>query len=117
LRRLLAGVAPGGPELAMTIGEPKHPMPAMIAEAVAAHAREFALYPPNEGTPELRAAIAAWILRRHGIAVDPETQVVPLNGTREGLYNAAIALSPETKNDGKSGARPAVLLPNPFSQA
>lgn len=113
LRRLLAGVTPGGPELAMTIGEPKHPMPAMIAETIAAHAGEFALYPPNDGTPELRAAIAAWILRRYGVAVDPETQVIALNGSREGLFNAALALSPE----GKRGARPAVLVPNPFYQA
>lgn len=113
LRRLLAGVTPGGPEFAMTIGEPKHPMPAMIAETVAAYSHEFALYPPNDGTPELRAAIAAWTLRRHGVAVDPETQVIPLNGTREGLFNAALALSPEAKN----GARPAVLVPNPFYQA
>ncbi len=113
LRRLLAGVRPGGDEFAMTIGEPKHPMPALVAETIAAHAHEFALYPPNDGTPELRAAIAAWIGRRHGVAVDPETQVIALNGSREGLFNAALALSPEEKG----GGRPAVLVPNPFYQA
>lgn len=113
LRRLLAGVTPGGEDLAMTIGEPKHPMPPIIAETIAAHADEFALYPPNDGTPELRAAIAAWIARRYGVAVDPETRVIPLNGSREGLFNAALALSPEEKR----GARPAVLVPNPFYQA
>lgn len=113
LRALLRDVPAGGPELAMTIGEPKHPMPAMIAETVAAHAHEFALYPPNDGTPELRAAIADWVKLRHGVAIDPDSQVIPLNGTREGLFNAAIALSPETKN----GARPAILMPNPFYQA
>ena len=59
LRRLLDGVTPGGPELAMTIGEPKHPLPEIVARTVAEHAGEFALYPPNEGTPGLRAAIAA----------------------------------------------------------
>ncbi len=113
LRRLLDGVPAGGPELLMTIGEPKHPLPALVAETIAAHAAEFALYPPNDGTPGLRAAIAGWLDRRYGVALDPETQVFPLNGTREGLFNLAIALSPETK----AGARPAVLLPNPFYQA
>ena len=97
LRRLLEGTAPGGPDLAMTIGEPKHPLPALVAATVAAHAHEFALYPPNDGTPELRQAIAAWLARRYGVAVDPDTRIVPLNGTREGLFNAAIALSPETR--------------------
>ena len=64
---------------------------------VAEHAHEFALYPPNEGAPELRAAIADWLARRYGVAVDPETEMMPLNGTREGLFNAALALSPETQ--------------------
>ena len=114
LRRLLAGIAPGGEELAMTIGEPQapdaadsspRPSPPMPAS--------FALYPPNDGTPELRAAIAAWILRRYGVTVDPETEIIALNGTREGLFNAALALSPETKG----GKPPVVLVPNPFYQA
>ncbi len=113
LRRLLRDVTPGGPELAMTIGEPKHPMPEIIARTVAAHAAEFALYPPNDGAPELRGAIADWIALRHGVALDPETEVTALNGTREGLFNAALALSPEQK----AGARPAILMPNPFYQA
>jgi N-succinyldiaminopimelate aminotransferase len=113
LRRLLEGTAPGGPELAMTIGEPKHALPAILAETVAAHAHEFGRYPPNEGAPELRAAIAAWLARRYGVGVDPDTQVIALNGTREGLFSAGLALSPETKG----GARPAVLMPNPFYQA
>jgi N-succinyldiaminopimelate aminotransferase len=113
LRRLLEGTPPGGPDLAMTIGEPRHPLPPVIAATIAAHAHEFALYPPNDGAPELRQAIAGWLNRRYGVALDPDTQVLPLNGTREGLFNAAIALSPETK----AGARPAVLTPNPFYQA
>jgi aspartate/methionine/tyrosine aminotransferase len=113
LRRLLAGIPPGGPEFAMTIGEPKHPLPGFVAEIVAAHAHEFALYPPTDGTPELRAAIAAWIARRYGVTIDADTRIVPLNGTREGLFNAAVALSPEEK----AGGRPAILVPNPFYQA
>jgi aspartate/methionine/tyrosine aminotransferase len=113
LRALLAGTPPGGPELAMTIGEPRHPIPPFVAETVARHAHEFGRYPPNEGAPELRAAIAEWLARRYGVAVDPETRLIALNGSREGLFNAALALSPETK----AGARPAVLVPNPFYQA
>lgn len=113
LRRLLAGHAPGGPEISMSIGEPRHPPPAILAETVAAHAAEFGRYPPNEGAPELRAAIAAWLARRYGVAVDPETRLIALNGTREGLFAAGLALSPETKR----GARPAFLMPNPFYQA
>ncbi len=113
LRRLLDGVPPGGPEIVMTIGEPKHALPPVVAAAIAAHAGEFALYPPNDGTPGLRQGIAGWIGRRHGVAVDPDTQVIPLNGTREGLFAAALALSPEEK----AGGRPAILMPNPFYQA
>jgi aspartate/methionine/tyrosine aminotransferase len=82
----------------------------MVAEVVAAHAHEFAVYPPNEGAAELREAVAGWMARRYGVAVDPESQVIALNGTREGLFNAALALAPEKR-------RPVVLMPNPFYQA
>lgn len=113
LRRLLAGIEPGGPVLSMSIGEPKHPLPPVIAETIAAHASDFSRYPPNEGTPELRAAIADWLLRRHGVRRDPASEILPLNGSREGLFNAALALSPERKG----ATRPVVLMPNPFYQA
>lgn len=113
LRRLLAGIPPGGPEILMTIGEPRHPLPPVIGETIAAHTADFGRYPPNEGTPALRAAIAAWIKRRHGVEIDPETSILPLNGTREGLFNAGVALSSEMRG----GQRPAVLMPNPFYQA
>jgi len=112
LRRLLAGHEPGGPVIDMTIGEPRHPMPPFLAEVLAQETAGFAKYPPNEGAPELRAAISGWINRRYGLALDPETRLMALNGTREGLFNACIALCPEQK-DGKT---PAVLLPNPFYQ-
>ena len=113
LRALLAPVPAGGEVLHMTIGEPKHKFPAFAMEAVAANAEGFNRYPPNEGTPELRASIAGWLKRRYGLKnVDPETAILPLNGTREGLFNACLALCPEEKN----GAQPLVLLPNPFYQ-
>ncbi|APZ52060.1 aminotransferase class I/II-fold pyridoxal phosphate-dependent enzyme [Salipiger abyssi] len=112
LRALLDSHAPGGPVTHMSIGEPKHAFPAWVGEVLAANVSEFAKYPPNDGTPELRSAISGWIARRYGVTVDPDTQVMPLNGTREGLYNAAMALCPETK----SGRQPTVLIPNPFYQ-
>ena len=112
LRALLDSTESGGPVLHMSIGEPKHPFPPWINEIIAQHADEFAKYPPNEGTPELRAAISGWLDRRYGVAMDPATQIMSLNGTREGLYNIGMALCPETKG----GKRPTVLMPNPFYQ-
>ncbi|MFP4327728.1 MAG: aminotransferase class I/II-fold pyridoxal phosphate-dependent enzyme [Paracoccaceae bacterium] len=113
LRALLDGHAPGGEVRSMTIGEPRHPFPSWVPEVIAAACGEFGRYPPNEGTPELRGAITDWLRRRYGVQLDPDRQVMPLNGTREGLYNAAMALFPEVKQ----GKRPAVLIPNPFYQA
>lgn len=112
LRRLLDAHEPGGDPMAMTIGEPTHPFPDWVPEVLSGHASGWGKYPPNEGTPGLLRAISGWIERRFGVAVDPDTQVLPLNGTREGLFNAALALCPEAGN----GKRPVILLPNPFYQ-
>lgn len=112
LRKLLDSHAPGGEPIAMTIGEPRHPMPDFVAPVMAEAVAGFAVYPPNDGTPELLAAISDWIARRHGAAVEPG-RIMALNGTREGLFNSAVALCPETKG----GKRPVVLMPNPFYQA
>ncbi|TCO69632.1 aminotransferase class I/II-fold pyridoxal phosphate-dependent enzyme [Rhodovulum euryhalinum] len=112
LRRLLDAHVPGGAVVHMTIGEPQHAFPDWVAGIVAGHVAEFGRYPPNEGTPELLSAIAAWVERRYGVRLNPATQIAPLNGTREGLFNAALALCPEEKR----GQRPAMLIPNPFYQ-
>lgn len=112
LRALLDVHEPGGDILHMTIGEPKHAFPSWVSEIIAENAEGFGKYPPNDGTPELQNAIRDWIQRRYGVGVEATTQVMPLNGTREGLYNAAMALVPETKG----GGQPIVLLPNPFYQ-
>jgi succinyldiaminopimelate transaminase len=111
LRALLDHHAPGGDIVHMTIGEPKHAFPAWVTDVIADNAAGFNKYPPNDGCPELLTAISGWINRRYGVAV-PETQIMALNGTREGLYNAAMALIPEEKN----GQQPVVLMPNPFYQ-
>lgn len=113
LRTLLDSHAPGGPPLAMSIGEPKHTFPPWVADELARHVAEFNSYPPNDGTPELLNAIAGWISRRYSVEVQLDRQIMALNGTREGLFNAALALCPETT---RGGARPIVLMPNPFYQ-
>jgi len=112
LRALLDPHQPGGDAIVMTIGEPRHPMPDLVGPVLNEHLAEFAKYPPNDGAPELLEAIAGWIDRRYGVALDPARQIMALNGTREGLFNAMIALCPESKN----GKRPCVLMPNPFYQ-
>ncbi len=111
LRELLDSHKPGGEPVAMTIGEPQHAYPDWVSETLAAHVHEFAKYPPNDGTPELLEAISAWIKGRYGVFVSQD-QIMALNGTREGLYNAAMALCPEVKN----GQTPVILTPNPFYQ-
>ncbi len=112
LRNLLDVDAPGGDVLHMTIGEPKHAFPDWIVQIIADNAEGFGKYPPNDGSPELRGEISAWIQRRYGVTTDAETEVLPLNGTREGLFNAAVALCPEQIRS----QRPAILTPNPFYQ-
>ncbi|MDF3415347.1 aminotransferase class I/II-fold pyridoxal phosphate-dependent enzyme [Sulfitobacter sp. M57] len=112
LRALLDVHEGGGPLIQMTIGEPKHAFPAWVTDVITENAAGFNRYPPNDGSPELKAAIAGWIKRRYGIDMDGETEVMALNGTREGLYNAVVAICPETKN----GQKPAILMPNPFYQ-
>jgi aspartate/methionine/tyrosine aminotransferase len=111
LRKLLDSHAPGGDPIAMTIGEPRHPMPDFVGPILAANLAGFGVYPPNDGTPELLSAITGWIQRRYGASL-AQDQVMVLNGTREGLFNACVALCPETKG----GKTPVVLMPNPFYQ-
>ena len=111
LRKLLSGIAPGREPLILTIGEPRHAIPEFVGPIMAESIADFGKYPANGGAPELLAAISGWLLRRHGLDIAPE-RIMALNGTREGLFNAALALAPETKN----GQRPAILVPNPFYQ-
>ena len=112
LRALLDHHAPGGDVVQLTIGEPKHEFPAWVTDVIVENASAFNNYPQNEGTDELRGAMADWAAQRYGVTLDPATRLMALNGTREGLYNAAMALCPEEKN----GQRPVVLIPNPFYQ-
>jgi N-succinyldiaminopimelate aminotransferase len=112
LRALLAGVTPN-PALRpidLSIGEPKHPTPALVKDALAAALDGLAVYPRTAGLPELRAAIAAWARRRYALhALDPETQVLPVNGSREALFSFTQAII----DPGKTAK---VVCPNPFYQ-
>ncbi|MDO5527814.1 MAG: aminotransferase class I/II-fold pyridoxal phosphate-dependent enzyme [Paracoccus sp. (in: a-proteobacteria)] len=111
LRALLSGISPGGEPVIMTVGEPRHKLPDFVAPIIAENIASFGKYPPNEGTPALLDAISGWLGRRYGLDVPPDG-ITSLNGTREGLFNAALALCPEEK----LGQRPAILIPNPFYQ-
>ncbi|WP_456387508.1 aminotransferase class I/II-fold pyridoxal phosphate-dependent enzyme [Profundibacter sp.] len=112
LRGLLDSHDAGGDVVHMTIGEPQHDFPDWVLEIIAKHTHEFRKYPPNAGTPELLSSIAGWIKRRFGVVMEATSEISVVNGTREGLYNAAMALCPEKKN----GMQPIVLTPNPFYQ-
>ncbi|WP_209504971.1 MULTISPECIES: aminotransferase class I/II-fold pyridoxal phosphate-dependent enzyme [unclassified Ruegeria] len=112
LRALLDHHQPGGDVVHMTIGAPTHDFPAWVTDVIMENAAGFQGYPPNEGSEDLRGAITGWIKRRYGVEMDPDVNVMALNGTREGLYNAAMALCPEQKN----GKQPIILCPNPFYQ-
>jgi N-succinyldiaminopimelate aminotransferase len=112
LRALIAGHSPPAHLRAINlqIGEPKHPTPALLKDALAANLDGLASYPLTAGTPELRQAIAAWLERRYGIPrPDPEKQVLPVNGTREALFAFAQTVLDPTR-DAK------VVCPNPFYQ-
>ena len=113
LRLWFADVAPN-PALApidLSIGEPKHPTPPFILEALAAGAAGLSHYPMTIGAPALREAIAGWLARRHGLGtIDPATQVLPVLGSREALFAFA-----QTVVDG-SRAGATVVMPNPFYQ-
>ena len=116
LRELLGDVAPGKPAISMAVGEPQHPIPPFVGPVIAAHIDEFGRYPMNKGLDVFTEAVAQWLDRRYLLdrPVDPGTEVLVLNGTREGLFLAAIAAKRWVKP--RTG-RPAMLIPNPFYAA
>jgi N-succinyldiaminopimelate aminotransferase len=109
LRALLDVPSKANDVINMTIGEPRHAFPDFVGPLLADHLAGFNSYPSNEGQADLLAAMAGFMARRYGLHLDA-AQIIALNGTREGLYNAAMALCSETK----AGAQPVVLTPNPF---
>jgi aspartate/methionine/tyrosine aminotransferase len=116
LTELIAGIAPGKPAINLSVGEPQHPIPAFVGPELAAHLNEFGRYPANKGGEPFRRAVADWLGRRYKLArpVDPEHEVLVLNGTREGLFLGAIAAKRWVK---ARAGKPAMLIPNPFYAA
>lgn len=114
LAELKRGLVPPAdmPHIALSIGEPQHPTPHFVAEALLQHLHGLSVYPTTKGGPELRRTIAQWLERRFALgagAVDPERQVLPVNGTREALFAFAQAVIDPAEH-------PLVLMPNPFYQ-
>ncbi len=96
--------------ISLGIGEPKHPTPPLVTEALVANLKGLASYPATAGEPTLRAAIAQWITGRYGITVDETREVLPVNGSREALFALAQTVIDPTRDDAT------VVCPNPFYQ-
>jgi aspartate/methionine/tyrosine aminotransferase len=116
LNDLLADVAPGKPVISLAVGEPQHPIPPFVGATLEKNLALFGRYPANKGDDAFRNAVAAWLGKRYALPrpIDPEHDVLVLNGTREGLFLGCIAARryvPPRKG------KPAVLIPNPFYAA
>jgi aspartate/methionine/tyrosine aminotransferase len=116
LRELLGSIEPGKPPISLAVGEPQHRLPAFVGPILAAHIDEFGRYPMNKGLDAFCEAAAAWLGRRFALPrpIDPASEILVLNGSREGLFLAAIAAARWVS--GRRG-RPAMLIPNPFYAA
>jgi len=112
LRELTADIVPpaGLRAISLGIGEPKHATPKLIEDALVKGLPGLSAYPPTAGSMALRESCAAWLSRRYGVTVDPTTQVLPVNGSREALFSLAQTVV----NPAVAGAT--VLCPNPFYQ-
>lgn len=111
-RELTLGVQHRGKlsPISLGIGEPRHPTPPLIEQAITASLAGLSVYPLTIGEPRLREACAAWLARRYGVRVDPATQLLPVTGSREALFALAQVVLDPTR-DGAT-----VVCPNPFYQ-
>jgi len=112
LRALTRDITPNPAHkpISLGIGEPRHPTPALIQQALVDNLKGLASYPATAGDPALRQAICDWVTRRYGVVLDPSTQVLPVNGSREALFALAQTIVDPTQ----PGAT--VVCPNPFYQ-
>lgn len=112
LRQLTRDITPNPAlrPISLGLGEPRHPTPALIEEALTSSLKGLSSYPATAGDPKLREAAAGWLQRRYGVAVDAATQVLPVNGSREALFSLAQSVIDPTR----PGAT--VVCPNPFYQ-
>jgi N-succinyldiaminopimelate aminotransferase len=113
---LLAPYQPGKPLITLSLGEPQHPVPAFVGPVLAQHIADFGRYPIAKGIAPFRQSVATWLSRRFQLPrpIDPESEVLVLNGSREGLVFAALAAANFV---GARRGRPAILMPNPFYPA
>ena len=114
LRQLFAGVEPSPAHkgISLGIGEPRHATPPMVMEVMNQAFSSLAAYPPTAGEAGLRQACAQWLADRYQVQLDSQTQILPVNGSREALFSFAQAVI----NPHGSGNRPCVVCPNPFYQ-
>ena len=99
--------------IALSIGEPRHPAPRFVVENLIAHLHQLSTYPGTRGKDELRQAIANWLTTRYSMAqdvLDAEVNLLPVSGTREGLFAIAQCIIDRTASN------PLVFMPNPFYQ-
>lgn len=118
LREAMQGIEPpaGVRPVPLHIGEPKHPAPQIVIDTLTRSLSELEQYPLSAGLPELRQACADWIRRRYdGLKVNPDTEIVPVLGSREALFAFTQACLDPTKQSTPSD-RPVVISPNPFYQ-
>src|SRR5689334_17197995 len=113
---LLAPYQPGKPLITLSLGEPQHPVPDFVGPVLAKHTAEFGRYPMARGIEPFRRSAANWLSTRFHLprAIDPESEILVLNGSREGLFFAAITAA---RYVGARRGRPAILVPNPFYPA
>jgi len=112
LRELTRGLTPNPAlrPIALGMGEPRHPTPRLVTDALSQALSGLAHYPATAGEPALREACAQWMQRRYGVALDAATQVLPVNGSREALFAFAQTVIDPTRSDAT------VVCPNPFYQ-
>ena len=112
----MAPYKPGKPLIALSLGEPQHPVPDFVGPVLAQHIVDFSRYPLARGIEPFRRAVAGWLSGRFQLPrpVDPESEVLVLNGSREGLFFAALTA---VRYVGQRRGRPAILMPNPFYPA
>jgi N-succinyldiaminopimelate aminotransferase len=112
LKSLFSKVTPN-PELrpiSLSIGEPKHPTPQIVLDELHKEIQKVAIYPSTKGIPELRQAISNWACKRFNLlSLDSESQILPVNGTREALFAFTQVVIDRTN-------KPLVISPNPFYQ-
>ena len=116
LTELLAPYLPGKPLITLSLGEPQHPVPDFVGPVLAKHIGDFGRYPIAKGIEPFRRAASNWLSSRFDLPrpIDPENEILVLNGSREGLFFAAITAA---RYVGARRGRPAILLPNPFYPA